>query len=792
MKLKKLLAGATAAALAVTTMAVTSFTASAASLAEAPAGTEEVLYSVDLTSVKSTFTGEWDSGDWTQVIIGENDRATIMTDPNVYIKATMSNMGGVDTGVAPDITETDFNTLMTWGFSNYNWITGLKWYNNNEDGADFECNLIPLPTSTANNAIAYAPISDTAMYDWGGIAGNLQCGNFKGLTLNSLEVVRISAGSPAPSPTAIELAFDSTKELELEVIDASSWGVPGVTKAAQKNVTAFPAGITTGMTYGELKNTTVSLTGVEFKNFSVEGLTAENVSVSLFAKWGEGFSWTNHSSPWDLSEITGIADDDILQEFGYQVNINGDVGGINDMALGDIVKVNSQTGGDTPVTGDAIWEGNTNMGTDWSANVQIPAAKFAEIKVGDTLKYTFTSESGAQMKIASLAEGWPAIPGPNPDPEWGVINISGTSFSFVLTAADVTALKEFGMAVYGVNYTLTKVELVPNAEPKPPVDPDHTHTPAAVWTSDAAGHWHACSNCAEKIDFAAHTSDGGNITTPATETTTGIKTYKCTICNYIIRTETIPATGTGNNPDPWVPAPDVGAPIIPVGGVTNTNAPSVNGKNGWEVVSAEIIVASDGDKIVVDMNGAEKVPSTILGDIEGKDVDIVFNMGRGIKWTINGLSVTSNKTINLDVTKNTRHIPNEVVDKAEGSHKKQISLDHKGNFGCVATLSYDVGTKYNGLYANLFYYNPKTEELEFADCSLVSGGNANFMFTHASDYLITISDEPLGEFEDVSSAAGIVSDNNSIGNGLAVAVSASLAAVVLGFGIVVFKKRRHN
>ena len=75
---------------------------------------------------------------------------------------------------------------------------------------------------------------------------------------------------------------------------------------------------------------------------------------------------------------------------------------------------------------------------------------------------------------------------------------------------------------------------------------------------------------------------------------------------------------------------------------------------------------------------------------------------------------------------------------------------------------------------------------------MVSGGNANFMFTHASDYLITISDEPLGEFEDVSSAAGIVSDNNSIGNGLAVAVSASLAAVVLGFGIVVFKKRRHN
>ena len=190
------------------------------------------------------------------------------------------------------------------------------------------------------------------------------------------------------------------------------------------------------------------------------------------------------------------------------------------------------------------------------------------------------------------------------------------------------------------------------------------------------------------------------------------------------------------------------------------------------------------------MNSATKVPSTILGDMEGKDVDVTFNMGRGIAWTVNGLSITSRKTIDLDVSKNTRHIPDEVVEKAEGSHKKQISLDHKGNFGCTAALTYEVGTKYNGLYANLFYYNPKTEQLEFADCSLVSGGKATFMFTHASDYLITISDEPLGEFEDISSAAGIVSDNGVIGNGAA--VSAVLAVLVLGFGIVVYRKRRHN
>ncbi len=607
-----------------------------------------------------------------------------------------------------------------------------------------------------------------------------------------------NGGTTPPESETVNLRFPTDAiELTVEENEWDGQDPHGLMAKADFETTDSPI---IGKTFDELGNTTLKLTGVKFDNCSIESVQASDVKITLYTQWGSGWTWKpaaevsldNTNFTFDLSTIEGVDGADELKKYGFQITI-GDGSKFDGLAAGDTVKINYNNGGDDPtppVTGSALWEGNTDMGTDWSANVQIPAAKFAEIKVGDTLKYTFTCESGAQMKIASLTEGWPVIPGPNPDPEWGVININGTSFSFVLTADDVTALKEYGMAVSGQKYTLTKVELVPKSEPKPPVDPDHTHTPSAAWTSDKTGHWHACSGCDEKVDFAAHTSDGGTITTPATETTAGVKTYKCTVCNYVIKTEPIPATGTGSSINPWAPPSYIGAPVIPFGGVTNTGAPSIGGKSGWEVISAEITTASDGDKIVVDMNGAEKIPSTILGDVEGKDVDVVFNMGSGIKWTINGLSVTSNKTINFDVTKNTRHIPDEIVDKAEGSHKKQISLDHKGSFGCVATLSYDIGTKYNGRYANLFYYNPKTGELEFADCSLISGGNAKFTFTHASDYLITISDEPLGEFEDVSSASGIVSDNNSIGNGIA--VSAVLAAVVLGFGVVVYKKRRHN
>lgn len=51
----------------------------------------------------------------------------------------------------------------------------------------------------------------------------------------------------------------------------------------------------------------------------------------------------------------------------------------------------------------------------------------------------------------------------------------------------------------------------------------HTHTPSNKWTSDPAGHWHGCSGCAEKLDYSAHTEDGGAITVQPTKTTAETK-----------------------------------------------------------------------------------------------------------------------------------------------------------------------------------------------------------------------------------------------------------------------------
>lgn len=61
----------------------------------------------------------------------------------------------------------------------------------------------------------------------------------------------------------------------------------------------------------------------------------------------------------------------------------------------------------------------------------------------------------------------------------------------------------------------------------------HTaHTAGTVWENDETNHWHVCtaSGCEEKLDTAAHTWNAGEITTPATFTSDGVKTYTCTVC----------------------------------------------------------------------------------------------------------------------------------------------------------------------------------------------------------------------------------------------------------------------
>ena len=81
-----------------------------------------------------------------------------------------------------------------------------------------------------------------------------------------------------------------------------------------------------------------------------------------------------------------------------------------------------------------------------------------------------------------------------------------------------------------------------------------------------------------------------------------------------------------------------------------------------------------------------------------------------------------------------------------------LTLAYDGEFGFTATLTVNMESKNAGLYANLFYYNEQTEELEFISAGQIDpDGNVELVFTHASDYTIVVD-------------AKIMSDNGQADN----------------------------
>ena len=78
----------------------------------------------------------------------------------------------------------------------------------------------------------------------------------------------------------------------------------------------------------------------------------------------------------------------------------------------------------------------------------------------------------------------------------------------------------------------------------------------------------------------------------------------------------------------------------------------------------------------------------------------------------------------------------------------KLTLAYDGEFGFQAILTVNMDAKNAGLYANLFYYNEKSGELEFVCAGEIDEkGNAELVFSHASDYTIVIDTQSMETVE---------------------------------------------
>ena len=258
-----------------------------------------------------------------------------------------------------------------------------------------------------------------------------------------------------------------------------------------------------------------------------------------------------------------------------------------------------------------------------------------------------------------------------------------------------------------------------------------------------------------------HTYTSAMTKTPTT-TEEGIMTYTCTTCGHTYTqpiTKIVSDAGTADSGS-------AGQSSKPSGrnntgnnknnsskNTDSQNNPDIetkpyikddSGKEGWDVIKPQLEEAKAGDTVTVAMNGTTVVPKDVIDSIKGKDTTLVLDMGNGLSWKINGQDITGaagdidfGVTVGADAGKS---IPVDVINNVTGErYSMNLTLAYDGEFGFTATLTVNMESKNAGLYANLFYYNEQTGELEFISAGQIDAdGNVELEFTHASDYTIVV------------------------------------------------------
>ena len=342
-------------------------------------------------------------------------------------------------------------------------------------------------------------------------------------------------------------------------------------------------------------------------------------------------------------------------------------------------------------------------------------------------------------------------------------------------------------------------------------------------------------------DPTNHTALTSKVIKQPTTSEEGIMEYTCSACGYsatkaiakIASTSSGSGSSSGsqsNNDDKPAPTPTPTPVATPVPAVTpvrpnripvkptvkeepKTPAPFLrgeNGKEGWAVITETVTEAEDGDTVIVDMNGSSVVPGDVFDRIRGKDITVEFDLGNGILWKVNGQSVEKGNVGDIDFTVRAGEdandtIPLEIINSLTGERTyMNLSLAYEGEFGFEAVLSLNVGAANAGLYANLFYYNESTKELEYLCTGQIGqDGGAELTFTHASEYTIVIDEQPMetDQSQEVTSETG-VQDNqedntvniaseveNTGHTALLIFCIILIAAAFIVIGVIVFVKK---
>ncbi len=181
------------------------------------------------------------------------------------------------------------------------------------------------------------------------------------------------------------------------------------------------------------------------------------------------------------------------------------------------------------------------------------------------------------------------------------------------------------------------------------------------------------------------------------------------------------------------------------GGSSSDTASQSSPPATTQEITQAVEKAKDGDTVQVKLPSSGTISKETIAAIAGKDVTVEIATSTGVTWLVNGKDIPSNaqlQDLNLSVNPQANTIPVEVVNKITGvTEIRQLELAHTGEFGVTLTLRLDVGQANSGYWANLYYFNPQTQALEYQTAARIGAdGNADLAFAHASSYAVVIDE----------------------------------------------------
>ena len=230
-----------------------------------------------------------------------------------------------------------------------------------------------------------------------------------------------------------------------------------------------------------------------------------------------------------------------------------------------------------------------------------------------------------------------------------------------------------------------------------------------------------------------------------------------------------------------------------------------------EPMPEEDIVEETEDAVKITMKHSTMLNKDKLAIVSDTNRKLELVMADDVRWNIDlsGVEDIHNINVNMEVKMNQAEIPDEVISTLPQENPIILmSLSHEGPFEFEAKLSVPVNRLNVGKYANLFYYNPATSEMEFIAASLVADdGTAEFLMEHASDYAIVVAENSLDPnppqevaeavVEEEAAVETVAKDKTETGMPvwlIVVIVIAVIAVAVVGIvlGIRFFKKKSED